>query len=155
MNTKKLILVGAITGLIMGIALFITGAIASQIVYGPQMAPEGKFQPEQMNPGYFIWTKLAIGVIFGVFFILLYETLPLSKRIESIWGGLKYAFVLWFVISLWNFSHPLVYNLDTINWQDKIFWLIYTLGGFLGYGLAIGFAYKRHARIMEAQIIED
>jgi hypothetical protein len=146
MNTKKLILVGVIAGLIMGIALFITGAIASQIVYGPQMAPEGKFEPEQMNPGYFIWTKLAIGVVFGIFFILLYEALPLSKRITNIHTGLLYAFILWLVISLWNLSHPLVYDLDTINWQDKIFWMIYTLGGFLGYGFAIGVAYKRHAK---------
>ncbi|HEX37922.1 MAG TPA: hypothetical protein ENG70_03570 [Candidatus Cloacimonetes bacterium] len=146
MKTKKLIIIGVLAGLIMGVALFITGVIASQIVYGPQLAPEGKFEPEQLNVGYFFWTKLAIGIVFGVFFIFLYETLPLSKRIESICGGLKYAFMLWLVISLWNFSHPLVYDLDTINWQDKIFWLVYTLGGFLGYGLAIGFMFKRHAK---------
>jgi len=107
------------------------------------LAPEGKFDPEQLNAWYFIWTKLVIGIIFGVLFIILYEALPVSKRMQGIGDGLKYAFMLWVVINLWELSHPLVYNIDTLNWQDQIFWLIYTLGGFLGYGLAVGYAYKK------------
>lgn len=143
MKFKRKIVIGVLTGLAMGVSLFIVGAIASQVVYGPQLAPEGKFEPEQLNAWYFIWTKLVIGIFFGVLFILLYEALPLTKRIKGIRDGLKYAFVLWAVISLWELSHPLVYDSDTLNWQDQIFWLVYTLGGFLGYGATIGYAYKK------------
>lgn len=143
MNIKRKIVIGVLTGLALGISLFIVGAIASQIIYGPQLAPEGKFDPDQLNAWYFIWTKLVLGIIFGVIFIMLYEALPLSKRMQGLRDGLKYAFMLWAVINLWELSHPLIYNSDTLNWQDQIFWLIYTLGGFLGYGAAIGYAYKR------------
>ena len=143
MKIKRKLVLGVLTGLALGLSLFIVGAIASQIIYGPQLAPEGKFDPEQLNAWYFIWTKLVIGITFGVLFIMLYEALPVSKRIQGIGDGLKYAFTLWVVINLWELSHPLIYNFDTLNWQDQIFWLIYTLGGFLGYGAAIGYAYKK------------
>ena len=143
MKIKRKIVIGVLTGLAMGVSLFIVGAIASQIVYGPQLAPEGKFEPEQLNAWYFIWTKLVIGITFGVLFIMLYEALPVSKRIQGFRDGLKYAFILWAVINLWELSHPLIYDSDTLNWQDQIFWLIYTLGGFLGYGVAIGYVYKK------------
>jgi hypothetical protein len=49
MKIKKVLLAGFISGLIMGIALFLSGAIASRIVYGPEMVPEGKFEPDQIN----------------------------------------------------------------------------------------------------------
>ena len=146
MKMKRKIMTGVLTGLVMGASLFIVGAIASRIVYGPQMAPEGKFEPEQLNALYFIWTKLVIGIIFAMLFIMIYEALPISRRIRSMREGLKYALILWAVINLWELSHPLIYNFDTQNWQDRIFWLIYTLGGFLGYGVAIGYAYKKQAR---------
>ncbi|MCK4514434.1 MAG: hypothetical protein KAU31_04205, partial [Spirochaetaceae bacterium] len=58
--------------------------------------------------------------------------------------GLKYAFLLWVVIALWGFSHPLMY--ETLDVRNQVFWHIYTLGGFVGYGLAFGHAYKRHSR---------
>jgi len=35
MNVKKVLLAGFISGLILGLALFLSGAIASRIVYGP------------------------------------------------------------------------------------------------------------------------
>ncbi len=128
----------------MGVTLFFVGAIASWIVYGPQFAPEGKFEPEQLNAWYFIWTKLVMGVFFGVLLTALYERLPLSKRIDGVLGGLKYAFWLWVVVYLWELSHPLVY--ETLDVQNQVFWMIYTLGGFLGYGFALGYAYKRIGR---------
>lgn len=144
MGFKRTIVVGVSTGLVMGITLFIIGLIASLIIYGPQFAPEGKFEPEQMNAWYFIWTKLVIGVFFGVLLTMLYERLPLSKRISGILGGLKYAFWLWVVIYLWGLSHPLVY--ESLDVKNQAFWMMYTLGGFLGYGFALGYAYKRLAR---------
>ena len=144
MGTKRAILVGVYAGLVMGVTLFIVGAIASRIIYGPQFAPAGKFEPGQLNAWYFIWTKLLIGVFFGVLFSMIYEKLPLSRRIDSVMGGLKYAFWLWLVIYLWSRSHPLVYG--TVMTQDQLFWLIYSLGGFLGFGTAFGHAYRRFAR---------
>ena len=140
---RKAIVVGVLAGLIMGVFLFVVGGVASRVVYGPQMAPEGKFDPEQLNAWYFIWTKLVMGVFFGVLFALIYEALPLSRRISSVLGGLKYAFWLWVVVYLWGLSHPLMY--ETLDVRNQVFWLIYTLGGFVGYGLAFGQAYKRHA----------
>jgi len=143
-GVRKAIVVGVLAGLVMGLCLFIVGGVASRVVYGPQMAPEGKFEPEQLNAWYFIWTKLVMGVFFGVVFTLLYEALPLSRRISSALGGLKYALLLWLVISMWGFSHPMMY--ETLEARNQVFWHIYTLGGFAGYGLALGQAYKRHAR---------
>jgi hypothetical protein len=57
MQLKKVFIAGTVSGLTMGIFLFIGGAIFSRIIYGPQFAPPGKFQPEQMNAFYFVWTK--------------------------------------------------------------------------------------------------
>ena len=141
---KNIIRNGSIAGLVMGISLFIGGAILARIFYGPQMAPEGKFKASQMNPFYFIWTKLMIGIIFGIIFTFLYEKLPLVKRISSIRKGLKYAFFFWLIISLWNLSHPVMY--ETFDFQNNIFWLLYTLCGFAGYGLTIGFLYKKQMK---------
>jgi hypothetical protein len=75
MKIKKVLLAGLTSGLIMGIALFLSGAIASRIVYGPQMVPEGKFEPDQINAFYFFWTKLVIGGFFGIIFTLIYSRL--------------------------------------------------------------------------------
>ncbi len=141
MKIKKIIAVGIISGLIMGITLFIGGAIFSRIIYGPQFAPPGKFEPEQLNAWYFIWTKLVIGVFFGILFTLLYESLPILKRLSGPLVGLKYGFLFWFVISLWNISHPLIYG--SINNKDQLFWLLYSLCGFLAYGFSLGYIYKR------------
>jgi hypothetical protein len=143
MGIRKSIMAGLISGLIMGIALFIVGAIASRLIYGPQFAPTGKFEPEQMNAWYFIWTKLVIGAFFGVLFTLLYEAIPLSKRIDGVWKGVAYGFWFWLAISLWNLSHPLVYG--SIEVSNQVFWLIYSLGGFLAYGGALGYIHKRMA----------
>ena len=141
MGIKKSIVAGIVSGLVMGIVLFIAGAVFSRIIYGPQFAPPGKFEPEQLNAWYFIWTKLVIGMFFGVFFTLLYEGLPISKRIAGGLAGLKYGFLLWLAISLWNISHPLVYG--SINNRDQLFWLVYSLWGFLAFGYTAGLFYKR------------
>jgi hypothetical protein len=143
MGIRKSIMAGLISGLMMGIALFIVGAIASRIIYGPQFAPAGKFEPEQMNAWYFIWTKLVIGAFFGILFTLLYEAMPLSKRIDGVWQGVAYGFWFWLAISLWNLSHPLVYG--SIEISNQVFWLIYSLGGFLVYGGTLGYIHKRRA----------
>ena len=144
MNWKKVLLVGAISGLIFGVVLFIGGAITGRIVYGPQMAPQGKFSHEQMNAFYFIWTKLVIGVVFGTFFLFIYERMPLARRISSISKGVIYGFIFWLVISLWNLSHPLLYG--SLNKTNQLFWLLYTLWGFLAYGGVVGYFYKRQQR---------
>ena len=141
MNINKTVTNGLISGLVMGITLFIAGAIFSRIIYGPQFAPEGKFDPEQLNAWYFIWTKILIGVFFGILFTLLYEGLPIKKRINNAFAGLKYGFFLWLAISLWNLSHPLIYG--SINDKDQLFWLVYSLFGFLAYGFTLGYLYKR------------
>ena len=112
----------------------------SRIIYGPQFAPEGKFDPEQLNAWYFIWTKILIEVFFGILFTLLYEGLPIKKRISSAFVGLKYGFLLWLAISLWNISHPLIYG--SINDKDQLCWLVYSLFGFLAYGFTLGYLYK-------------
>ncbi len=142
MKIKRILKIGFISGMVMGITLFIAGAIFSRIIYGPQFAPPGKFDPEQLNAWYFIWTKILIGIFFGLLFTLLYESLPLAKRIGSAFKGLVYGFFLWFAISLWNISHPLIYG--SIDNKDQLFWLLYSLFGFLGYGLMIGFMYKKN-----------
>ena len=141
MGIRKIVVVGIIAGLIMGITLFISGAILARIIYGPQMAPAGKFEPSQLNPFYFIWTKLVIGIFFGILFTFIYEKLPLSNRIKSPTQGIKYAFIFWLVISLWNLSHPLMY--ESINYTHQLFWLLYTLFGFLSFGYILGLKYKR------------
>ena len=141
MDLKKIILIGTISGLVFGTVLFIGGAITGRIVYGPQMAPAGKFTPDHLNAFYFIWTKLVIGIFFGILFLLVYEKLPLKKRIKNIWQGIIYGFVFWLVISLWNLSHPLVY--ESFNFTNQLFWLLYTLWGFLAYGGILGYFYNR------------
>ncbi len=144
MQLKKLVLDGTVAGLIMGIFLFIGGAILSRIIYGPQFAPPGKFTPEQINAFYFIWTKLVIGWVFGILFALAYELLPLRSRFTGALHGMKYGFCFWLLVSLWNLSHPLVYG--SINNQDQLFWELYQLVGFLALGAALGFLSKRRAR---------
>ena len=107
---KKVIIKGIFSGLVMGIALFITGAVASRIIYGLQMVPEGKFFPDQINAFYFIWTKLAIGCFFGILFTWIYaKVLPVMK-LRGAYGGLLFGFALWLVVTLWGLSHPLVYE---------------------------------------------
>ena len=141
MRTRQIIINGLISGLIMGIALFIAGAIFSRIIYGPQFAPPGKFEPEQLNAWYFIWTKLLIGAFFGLLFTILYEILPLAKRLTSGWKGLQYSFLFWLVITLWNVSHPLIYG--SFDSKNELFWLLYSLSGFLAFGYILGSFYKK------------
>ncbi len=141
MSTRKIVQAGTIAGLIMGITLFIGGAITSRIIYGPQFAPPGKFEPSQMNAFYFIWTKLLIGLFFGLIFTFAYEKLPLARRINGFAQGLKYGFFFWLIISLWNLSHPLIYG--SFNPTNQLFWLIYSLIGFLGFGGSLGVLYKK------------
>jgi hypothetical protein len=136
---KKILFTGTIAGLAMGIALLLTGAIAAFFFYGPQMAPEGKFEPSQMNAAYFLWTKLLIGWFFGLLFTFIYAKVQTSIPSKGILRGLIFAFALWLTISLWAISHPLVYEgVTTVVTRDQLFWNIYTLGGFLGYGVTIG-----------------
>ena len=132
---------GIVSGIIMGVVLFICGAIFSRIIYGPQFAPAGKFQPEQINAFYFIWTKILIGIFFGILFTFFYEKLPLAKRLSSPFQGLQYGFWLWLIITLWDISHPFVYG--SINNKDQLFWLLYSLCGFLALGFALGAFYKQ------------
>jgi len=144
MKLKKILSAGTISGLIMGVFLFIGGAILSRIIYGPQFAPPGKFKPEQINAFYFIWTKLLIGLFFGLLFTFVYEMIPLQTKMSGILQGLKYGFVFWFLMSLWNISHPLVYG--TVNLPDQIFWSLYQLVGYLALGATLGYIYKKRAR---------
>ena len=144
MNLKRLITEGTISGLAMGIFLFIGGAILSRIIYGPQFAPPGKFAPEQINAFYFIWTKLLIGWFFGILFTVAYELLPLRTRLTGALHGLKYGFGFWLITSLWNLSHPLVYG--SVNVPDQVFWILYQLVGFLGLGAVAGYVRKKGTR---------
>ena len=136
MTMRKTILTGIISGMIMGVTLFLSGAIVSRIIYGPQFAPDGKFEPSQLNPFYFIWTKIAIGIFFGLLFTILYEKLPLAKKISSGLKGLQWGFIFWIAVSLWGISHPLVYG--SFQSKNEIFWLIYSLSGFLTVGYTFG-----------------
>ena len=148
MNTKKILTSGAVSGLVMGITLFIAGAIFSRIIYGPQFAPPGKFEPEQLNAFYFIWTKLLIGIFFGVVFTFVYEKLPLNRRINGSLQGVKYSFIFWLVFTLWDISHPFTYG--SIYNNDQLFWLIYSLCGFLAFGFTIGIFYKKYTSSKKA-----
>jgi hypothetical protein len=136
-----MLLIGLVAGLAMGIALFLAGAISSRLVYGPELAPEGKFDEEQLNAWYFFWTKLAMGAAFGILLALIYRKLPLRPGIRGGLSGAKYALILWLVISIWGLTHRVAY--ETLDMQNQMFWLIYTLGGFLGLGLAFGHALKK------------
>lgn len=138
---KKIIKFGICSGIAMWISLFIGGAIFARITYGPEMAPAGKFEESQMNAFYFIWTKLVIGIFFGILFTTVCEVSSFPKKIIGPLKGLKYAFVFWLIMSLWNLSHPIVY--ESIQWAHQIFWLMYTLFGFLGLGSTLGFLYKK------------
>jgi hypothetical protein len=144
MQLKKIAVAGSISGITMGIFLFVGGAILSRIIYGPQFAPPGKFKPEQINPFYFIWTKLLIGWFFGLLFTFVYEMLPLQKKLSGIFHGIKYGLVFWFLISLWNLSHPVVYG--NLNVHDQLFWVFYQLVGYLAFGGTLGYIYKKRAR---------
>ena len=148
MKLKRLITDGTISGLAMGVLLFIGGAMLSRIIYGPQFAPPGKFAPEQINAFYFIWTKLLIGWVFGILFTLAYELLPLRTRFTGAIHGLKYGFAFWFLTTLWNLSHPLVYG--SVNVPDQTFWTLYQLVGFLALGAVLGYISKRRRRNDEA-----
>ena len=144
MQMKKIAADGMISGVAMGASLFIGGAILSRIIYGPQFAPPGKFAPEQINAFYFIWTKLLIGLVFGILFAVAYELLPLRVRFTGAIHGLKYGLGFWFLTSLWNLSHPIVYG--SINVPDQIFWILYQLVGFLVLGAVLGYLNKRRTR---------
>jgi hypothetical protein len=137
---KKVIIKGILSGLVMGFALFLTGAVASRIIYGPQMVPEGKFTADQVNAFYFLWTKLAIGCFFGIVFTWIYSKVLPVLKIKGALGGLLFGFALWLVITLWSLSHPLVY--ESVANKNQLFWNIYTLGGFLAYGATIGAIFK-------------
>jgi len=141
MRLRNEALAGGTAGLFMGLVLFIAGAVASRIIYGPQFAPDGKFEPSQINPLYFVWTKLAIGCVFGILLSLFYAGIPLADRLVTVRRGLKYGLVLWLVVWLWNISHPIVYG--SAVGRDQIFWLVYSLAGFLGLGGALGFMRRR------------
>jgi hypothetical protein len=138
---RKEVAAGGVAGVIMGLVLFVVGAIASRVIYGPQFAPDGKFEPSQINPFYFFWTKLAIGGAFGILLSLIYAGMPLSSRLATMRRGVKYGFLAWFVIWLWNISHRLVYG--SVGGRDQLFWLIYSLFGFLALGAGLGFMRKR------------
>jgi hypothetical protein len=140
---SRTILLGVAVGVVMALALFMTGAVAARLIYGPQMTPEGKFTADQVNAGYFLWTKLVIGVFFGVVLSALYEMLPLARRISGVRDGLLYAFLLWVVVYLWGLSHPFVYEMHWSIDKNQVFWMVYTLGGYLGFGLAFGGLRKR------------
>jgi hypothetical protein len=144
MRIKNIFINGTISGLMMGVFLFIGGAIFSRIIYGPQFVPPGKFEPEQINAFYFIWTKLLIGWFFGILFTFAYEMLPLRTKLAGVIQGLKYGFMFWLLVCLWGLSHPLVYS--PINVPDQTFWTLYQLIGFLGFGATLGYIYKRRAR---------
>ena len=151
MSLKKILLTGTFAGLVMGIALFLTGAVAAFFTYGPQMAPEGKFEPSQMNPAYFIWTKLLIGWFFGLLFTFIYAKIYPRLPLKGFFRGVLFAVVLWLVVSLWGISHPLVY--ETIVARHQMFWEIYTLGGFLGYGVALGSLARKIDPVKEAATV--
>jgi len=139
---RKIIFKGVISGLIMGIALFITGAITARFIYGPQMVPDGKFEPEQINAWFFLWTKLVIGIFFGIIFTWIYSKINDIFNMPRLLKGLCYGLALWLVISLWDISHPLLYDNNFGN-KSQLFWNIYTFGGFIFYGLSIGWIYKK------------
>jgi hypothetical protein len=141
MRLRNEAVAGGIAGLIMGLVLFAIGAVASRVIYGPQFAPDGKFEPSQINPLYFFWTKLVIGGAFGLLLSFIYARMPLARRLITVRDGVKYGFLLWLVVWIWNVSHPLVYG--SIGGRDELFWLIYSLFGFLGFGGALGFMRKR------------
>jgi hypothetical protein len=141
MGIKKILIIGLIAGLFMGIALFLTGAITAYIIYGPQFAPPDKFSQQQMNAWYFFWTKLVIGCFFGIIFAFVYVKLYLPVIGGGCLKGLLYGFFLWFIISLWNISHPIIYG--PLNIHDYLFWAIYMLGGFLVFGAALGYFYRK------------
>jgi hypothetical protein len=151
MNTKKILISGTLSGLVMGVALFIGGVTLARIIYGPDMAPEGKFDESQMNAFYFIWTKLLIGIFFGVVFTFVYEKLPINKRIKGGFQGVKYSFIFWLVLTLWDISHPFTYG--SIYNNDQLFWLLYTLCGFLAFGFTIGIFYKKYSSSRPAEPI--
>lgn len=150
MEIRKGLVAGLVAGIVMGIALFVVGAIASRIIYGPGFVPPGKFEPEQINARYFLWTKLAIGVSLGVFFGLIYAGLSPLMRRQGALSGFYYGFWLWLIITMWDISHPLVYG--SMNVQHQIFWLIYSLGGFLAYGATLGYVYKRLGGVRKTKI---
>jgi hypothetical protein len=144
MSMKKIFFVGTVSGLAMGVALLLTGGIAAFLVYGPQMAPKGKFEPSQMNAAYFLWTKLLIGWFFGLLFTFIYAKVQDGLPAKGVLRGLVFALALWLLVSLWAISHPLIYEgMKAVATRDRLFWHVYTLGGFLGFGAVLGWLSRR------------
>jgi hypothetical protein len=85
-----------------------------------------------------------IGWFFGLLFTVAYEMLPLRTKMNGMLSGLKYGFVFWLLVSLWNLSHPLVYG--SVKVDDQIFWLAYQLVGYLALGATLGYIYKKRGR---------
>jgi hypothetical protein len=102
MGLRKAVVVGVIAGLAMGLSLFVVGALASRVVYGPQFAPAGKFEPQQLNAWHLLWTKLLSGGVVGLLLTVLYELLPLARRLAGVTGGLTYAACLGLVVYLYG-----------------------------------------------------
>jgi len=147
MNLKKILINGTAAGLAMGLALLLTGAIASYLLYGTWMAPLDKFGPSGMNTAYFLWTRLLIGWLFGILLTLVYAKVSLILAAKGVRRGLRFALAVWLVLSLWEISHPLVYErLANVFTYNRLFWNIYTLGGFLGYGFVLGLLNRNGSR---------
>lgn len=147
MNLKKILITGTAAGLAMGLALLLTGAVASYLLYGTWTAPLDTFGPSRMNTAYFLWTRLLIGWLFGLLLTLIYAKVRLVLAAKGIRRGLRFAFAVWLVLSLWEISHPLVYErLANVFTTDRLFWNIYTLGGFLGYGFVLGLLSRNGSR---------
>lgn len=144
MNLKKVFFAGTVAGLAMGVALLLSGGIAAFLFYGKQMAPPGKFAASQMNAIYFFWTKLLIGWFFGLLFTFVYARFHAGLLARGVLRGVVFAVALWLIISLWSISHPFVYEgVERVIARDRLFWHLYTLGGFLGHGAVLGWLEKR------------
>jgi hypothetical protein len=66
---------------------------------------------------------------------------------RGILRGFYFALALWLVISLWAISHLLVYEtVAAVATRDQLFWHIYTLRGFLGYGATVGLLNRKSSR---------
>jgi hypothetical protein len=150
MKTIKAVLLGIPVGFVMGLVLFMVGAILAMIFW--QGAPPGKFSEEMIppliylltklgiqvklvSPIYFLLTKLGFGIVLGAIYGLIYSRIAPLLPTKRIYRALLFGAGLWFVAAFPIFQITLAAKTD-------IFWQAYSFGGLFLFGLIFGILYK-------------
>ncbi|MCW4032116.1 MAG: hypothetical protein NWF08_01840 [Candidatus Bathyarchaeota archaeon] len=122
---------GAIAGLIGGIVIFVAHALLMNPLLYPKFVTDIGWLIGQLGTHALI--NMCWGVIFGIFFVMLYNGIPGNKVLK----GVTFAMIIFFITSL----------------RVAFYWLSYeSIGGFVGwingiylfliFGIILGYLYK-------------